>query len=121
MRHLAAPNCTHAVSGATAGGPTIWERIVRHKAPVVEPREAAAFPAAIADYQAKLDDPAGGGAVLFAVCRGKVRRAADAWLEQWQPAAARCCSRHPHCMQRQCTHPQHCHNIAAVQHARLAH
>jgi hypothetical protein len=55
-------------------GPTIWERILRHKAPVIEPRDSGAFAAAIADYQAKLDDPAGGGAVLFAVCRGKVRQ-----------------------------------------------
>jgi regulator of telomere elongation helicase 1 len=55
-----------------AGGPTIWERILRHKAPVIEPRDSGAFAAAIADYQAKLDDPTGGGAVLFAVCRGKV-------------------------------------------------
>jgi hypothetical protein len=40
---------------------------------VIEPRDSGAFAAAIADYQAKLDDPTGGGAVLFAVCRGKVR------------------------------------------------
>jgi hypothetical protein len=33
------------------GGATIWERILRHKAPVVEPRESSAFAAAIADYQ----------------------------------------------------------------------
>jgi hypothetical protein len=35
-------------------------------------------PAAIADCQTKLDDPTGGGAVLFAVCRGKVRQASTA-------------------------------------------
>jgi regulator of telomere elongation helicase 1 len=57
---------------AAAGGATIWERILRHKAPVIEPRDSGAFAAAIADYTAKLDDPTGGGAVLFAVCRGKV-------------------------------------------------
>jgi hypothetical protein len=32
----------------------------------------AGGPAAVADYTAKLDHPTGGGAVLFAVCRGKV-------------------------------------------------
>jgi hypothetical protein len=29
------------------GGASVWERICRYKAPVVEPREAASFPAAI--------------------------------------------------------------------------
>lgn len=32
---------------AALGGSSIWERICRYKAPVVEPREAANFPAAI--------------------------------------------------------------------------
>jgi hypothetical protein len=58
----------------SAGGATIWERITRHKAPVIEPRDSGAFAAALADYAAKLEDPAGSGAVLFAVCRGKVRQ-----------------------------------------------
>lgn len=39
---------------------------------MVEPRDSGAFPAALADYAAKLEDPNGTGAVLFAVCRGKV-------------------------------------------------
>lgn len=64
--------CTYCCCLA-AGGATIWERITRHKAPVVEPRDSGAFAAALADYAAKLEDPAGTGAVLFAVCRGKVR------------------------------------------------
>lgn len=59
-------------STGTAGGATIWERITRHKAPVIEPRDSGAFAAALADYAAKLEDPNGSGAVLFAVCRGKV-------------------------------------------------
>ncbi|KIY93099.1 Regulator of telomere elongation helicase 1 [Monoraphidium neglectum] len=59
------------------GGASVWERICRYKAPVVEPREAASFPAAILDYKAKLDDPALGGAVFFAVCRGKVSEGID--------------------------------------------
>lgn len=59
-------------STGTAGGASIWERITRHKAPVVEPRDSGAFAAALADYAAKLEDPNGNGAVLFAVCRGKV-------------------------------------------------
>jgi len=66
---------THTVmfGYAAAGGATIWERITRHKAPVIEPRDSGAFAAALADYAAKLEDPTGTGAVLFAVCRGKVR------------------------------------------------
>ncbi|WIA37112.1 hypothetical protein OEZ86_014079 [Tetradesmus obliquus] len=64
-------------SSGPGGGPSIWERILRHKAPMVEPRDSGSFGAAIADYQAKLDDPAGGGAVLFAVCRGKVSEGID--------------------------------------------
>lgn len=52
---------------------------MRHKAPVIEPRDSSAFAAAIADYQAKLDDPNGGGAVLLAVCRGKVGRLGVRW------------------------------------------
>lgn len=59
-------------SSGTAGGATIWERILRHKAPVIEPKTSSMFGAAIADYQQKLDDPNGTGAVFFAVCRGKV-------------------------------------------------
>jgi hypothetical protein len=55
-----------------SGGASIWERITRHKAPVVEPRDSGAFAAALADYAAKLENPHGNGAVLFAVCRGKV-------------------------------------------------
>jgi hypothetical protein len=63
----------HAIQPLSAGGATIWERITRHKAPVIEPRDSGAFAAALADYAAKLEDPNGSGAVLFAVCRGKVR------------------------------------------------
>jgi hypothetical protein len=75
---IAAARCSNALWQlfVAGGGPSIWERILRHKAPVIEPRDSGAFAAAIADYQAKLDDPAGGGAVLFAVCRGKVRGSA---------------------------------------------
>ncbi|GFR40209.1 hypothetical protein Agub_g773, partial [Astrephomene gubernaculifera] len=61
-----------------AGGVgSTWERITRHKAPVVEPRESAAFGAAIEEFRAKLDDPATQGAVFFAVCRGKVSEGLD--------------------------------------------
>ncbi|CAH9070875.1 unnamed protein product [Cuscuta europaea] len=44
---------------------TIWERICKHKLPVVEPRQSALFPSAI-------EDKSGSGAVFFAVCHGKV-------------------------------------------------
>jgi hypothetical protein len=44
---------------------------------VVEPRSSTEFVAAIADFKAKLEDPAYNGAVFFAVCRGKVSEGLD--------------------------------------------
>ncbi|GIL94350.1 hypothetical protein Vretimale_579 [Volvox reticuliferus] len=64
-------------NGGAGGVGSTWERIVRHKAPVVEPRESSAFGAAIEEFRAKLDDPATQGAVFFAVCRGKVSEGLD--------------------------------------------
>ena len=51
-----------------AGG-SIWERIMKHKLPVVEPRESADFPLAAQDFRDKLNDPSASGAVFLAVCR----------------------------------------------------
>lgn len=59
------------------GGISVWERISQYKAPVVEPREAALFPDAVADFKAKLDSPGHRGAVFFAVCRGKASEGLD--------------------------------------------
>jgi regulator of telomere elongation helicase 1 len=59
------------------GGAPAWERLAAHKAAVVEPRDPAAFPAAAADFRAKLDSPAYRGAALFAVCRGKASEGLD--------------------------------------------
>ncbi|GAY51226.1 hypothetical protein CUMW_132630 [Citrus unshiu] len=56
---------------------TIWERICKHKKPVVEPRQSSLFPLAIEDYMAKLKDTSTSGAVFFAVCRGKVSEGLD--------------------------------------------
>ncbi|KAF2323322.1 hypothetical protein GH714_034614 [Hevea brasiliensis] len=39
-----------------ASSTTIWERICKHKKPVVEPRQSSLFPLAIEDYMAKLKD-----------------------------------------------------------------
>ncbi|XP_002528200.3 regulator of telomere elongation helicase 1 homolog isoform X1 [Ricinus communis] len=64
-------NVTHASST------TIWERICKHKQPVVEPRQSSLFPLAIEDYMAKLKDTSTSGAVFFAVCRGKVSEGLD--------------------------------------------
>jgi hypothetical protein len=50
----------------SSGGASIYDRILRHKAAVVEPRDAALFPESAALYRSKLGD---GGAVFFAVCR----------------------------------------------------
>lgn len=59
------------------GGASVWERIVQYKAPVIEPREAGMFPAAAADFRAKLDNPSYKGAIFFAVCRGKASEGLD--------------------------------------------
>ncbi|KAF3778449.1 Regulator of telomere elongation helicase 1-like protein [Nymphaea thermarum] len=58
--------------GSTMNSLTIWERISRHKLPVIEPRQSALFRNAIEDYKAKLNNNSASGAVFFAVCRGKV-------------------------------------------------
>ncbi|CAL0324128.1 unnamed protein product [Lupinus luteus] len=51
---------------------SIWERICKHKKPVIEPRESSLFASSIRDYVSKLKDTSASGAVFFAVCRGKV-------------------------------------------------
>ncbi|XP_051147548.1 regulator of telomere elongation helicase 1 homolog isoform X2 [Andrographis paniculata] len=56
---------------------TIWERICKHKLPVVEPRQSSLFPMAIEDYMTKLKEPTASGAIFFAVCRGKVSEGLD--------------------------------------------
>ncbi|KAL6782591.1 hypothetical protein ACKKBG_A07395 [Auxenochlorella protothecoides x Auxenochlorella symbiontica] len=70
-------SCVEGWKLPSSGGSTIWERICRHKAPVVEPRDSAQFVLAVQDFQAKLDGPGTGGAVLFAVCRGKASEGID--------------------------------------------
>ncbi|GKV43402.1 hypothetical protein SLEP1_g50693 [Rubroshorea leprosula] len=56
---------------------TIWERICKHKKPVIEPRQSSLFPLSIEDYMAKLKDTSSSGAIFFAVCRGKVSEGLD--------------------------------------------
>ncbi|KAJ9568362.1 hypothetical protein OSB04_004328 [Centaurea solstitialis] len=65
------------VSVTSTNSSTIWERICKHKLPVVEPRQSSLFPQAIDDYMAKLRDTSSTGAVFFAVCRGKVSEGLD--------------------------------------------
>ncbi len=69
--------CTDAWRSSKGGGVSIWDRISQYKAPVVEPRDSAMFPAATTDFRAKLDNPAYKGAVFFAVCRGKASEGLD--------------------------------------------
>ncbi|KAK9066251.1 hypothetical protein SSX86_013572 [Deinandra increscens subsp. villosa] len=64
-------------TSGTSNSSTIWERICKHKLPVVEPRQSSLFPQAIDDYMAKLRDTSTNGAVFFAVCRGKVSEGLD--------------------------------------------
>ncbi|GAB2293557.1 Regulator of telomere elongation helicase 1 [Dionaea muscipula] len=63
--------------GNPVSSSTIWERICRHKQPVVEPRQSSLFSVAIDDYMSKLKDNSTSGAVFFAVCRGKVSEGLD--------------------------------------------
>ncbi|KAK3161163.1 hypothetical protein QOZ80_1BG0073100 [Eleusine coracana subsp. coracana] len=56
---------------------TIWQRICKHKKPVIEPRQSSNFPSAIQDYADKLHDSSSSGAIFFAVCRGKVSEGLD--------------------------------------------
>uniref|UniRef100_A0A2N9I226 ATP-dependent helicase C-terminal domain-containing protein n=1 Tax=Fagus sylvatica TaxID=28930 RepID=A0A2N9I226_FAGSY len=66
-----------AVAASHANSTTIWERICKHKKPVVEPRQSSLFSLSIEDYMAKLRDTSASGAVFFAVCRGKVSEGLD--------------------------------------------
>ncbi|CAI5740061.1 unnamed protein product [Peronospora farinosa] len=55
---------------------SIWDRMVQHKQPFVEPRGRAEFKAVVDEYhQTIIDNPK--GAVFFAVCRGKVSEGID--------------------------------------------
>ncbi|CAJ2661269.1 unnamed protein product [Trifolium pratense] len=56
---------------------SIWERICKHKKPVIEPRESSLFGSSMKDYLTKLNDSTVSGAVFFAVCRGKVSEGLD--------------------------------------------
>ena len=69
-RHLRCINYVVICQGfALVSGLSIWDRVSRHKQPVVEPQESAAFPATVDDFRAKLVDPSTNGVVFFAVCR----------------------------------------------------
>ncbi|KAA6423773.1 MAG: regulator of telomere elongation helicase 1-like [Trebouxia sp. A1-2] len=72
-------SCTDFWKNTSVGGAggSIWERIVKHKLPVVEPRDSADFPTAAQDFRDKLNDPSASGAVFLAVCRGKVSEGLD--------------------------------------------
>ncbi|KAK7837842.1 regulator of telomere elongation helicase 1 like protein [Quercus suber] len=60
-----------------ANSTTIWERICKHKKPVIEPRQSSMFSLSIEDYMAKLKDTSASGAIFFAVCYGKVSEGLD--------------------------------------------
>eukprot|EP00951_Prasinocladus_malaysianus_P000945 scaffold6545_cov31-Prasinocladus_malaysianus.AAC.2 len=49
--------CVEYWKNTVSDGSSIWDRISRHKAPVVEPRESAAFPRAAEEFKANLDNP----------------------------------------------------------------
>lgn len=63
--------------GTSTKSTTIWDRICKHKQPVVEPKQSALFNHANEDFMAKLNDASSSGAVFFAVCRGKVSEGLD--------------------------------------------
>ncbi|KHN32605.1 regulator of telomere elongation helicase 1 homolog [Glycine soja] len=56
---------------------SIWDRICKHKKPVIEPRDSSSFPLSIKDYMTTLNDTSASGAIFFAVCRGKVSEGLD--------------------------------------------
>ncbi|KAK9100891.1 hypothetical protein Scep_024321 [Stephania cephalantha] len=56
---------------------TIWERICKHKHPVIEPKQSSLFPSSIEEFMNNLKDTSTSGAVFFAVCRGKVSEGLD--------------------------------------------
>ncbi|KAJ3671099.1 hypothetical protein LUZ60_008525 [Juncus effusus] len=58
-------------------GSSIWERISKHKQPVIEPKQSALFSHAIEDFETKLRNKSTTGAIFFAVCRGKVSEGLD--------------------------------------------
>ncbi|XP_028756068.1 regulator of telomere elongation helicase 1 homolog isoform X1 [Neltuma alba] len=70
--------CIGCWKNMTNGNSTsIWERICKHKKPVIEPRQSSLFSLSIEDYVSKLKDTSASGAVFFAVCRGKVSEGLD--------------------------------------------
>ncbi|KAI5070881.1 hypothetical protein GOP47_0013132 [Adiantum capillus-veneris] len=72
--------CMEAWQMPNAAAPqsnTVWERICKHKQPVIEPKDSALFNHANEDFIAKLNDVTSSGAVFFAVCRGKVSEGLD--------------------------------------------
>ena len=66
--------------GAADGAPSVLERIKRNKTLIVEPRDAAECAAAIESFKAAVQSSVfrgTGGAMLFAVCRGKLSEGVD--------------------------------------------
>ncbi|RDX67065.1 Regulator of telomere elongation helicase 1-like protein [Mucuna pruriens] len=68
---------TNLMTKSNENSTSIWDRICKHKKPVIEPRESSSFPLSIKDYTTKLNDTSASGAVFFAVCRGKVSEGLD--------------------------------------------
>ena len=65
---------------AADGGPSVLERIKKLKTLVVEPREASELVEAVQTYQNAVKSSVlygTGGAILFAVCRGKLSEGVD--------------------------------------------
>ncbi|XP_058128146.1 regulator of telomere elongation helicase 1 homolog [Anopheles ziemanni] len=55
----------------------MWAQINRAKAVFIEPRGKDAFASTMAEYYARLQEPASKGAIFMAVCRGKVSEGLD--------------------------------------------
>ncbi|XP_015933676.1 regulator of telomere elongation helicase 1 homolog [Arachis duranensis] len=67
--------CWKSLSNETST--SIWERICKHKKPVIEPRESSLFPSSIKVKLLFMSYTSTSGAVFFAVCRGKVSEGLD--------------------------------------------
>ncbi|KAI9104794.1 helicase C-terminal domain-containing protein [Phlyctochytrium arcticum] len=59
------------------GSKSTFDRIRQYKEPILEPRNKQEFAEAMEEFYRKLKDPSIGGAVFFAVCRGKASEGLD--------------------------------------------
>lgn len=60
-----------------ASGVTVWGQLAELKTLFAEPTDGQELPLIVSNFQKAADEPGGRGALLFAVCRGKVSEGVD--------------------------------------------